>query len=112
MEGKLAEDLECGGISDRVEWPGRGEEGLGVARAVAALTKFGIRWFYVNKHKSLGRHCRLYFFLCEFELFGSRRAVGQLRPGFFGAKATLAHMRERCHFPFRFRLRGAGEVEL
>ena len=59
MEGNLAEDLKCGGISDRVEGPGQGEEGLGVARAVAALTKFEIRWFYVNKHKSLGRHCRL-----------------------------------------------------
>lgn len=60
MEGSLAEDLECGGISDWVEGPGRGEEGLGVARAVAALTKFGIRGLlYVNLHKSLGRHRRL-----------------------------------------------------
>jgi len=109
----LAENLERCGISDGVEWPGQGEDGLGVARLSEALTKVGIRRLLdMNLHKSLGQHRRLYFFLFDFELFGSRRSVGQLGPGLFGAKATLAHMRERCYFPFRLRLRGAGEVEL
>ena len=60
----------------------------------------------------LERQCRLLSFFCFSLGGGVGNAIRHDRPGFLGAKATLANMRQRCLFTFASRLGGSVAIKL